>query len=128
MAHKKTRAHNAPVHDTPEAREPSAFNPTLEQKQAVKKYSITGSELKSVLVAHGSSQMEFAKFINCAQATISRYCTGGKRKIKFRVAKKLEEFVGTDLYLTVIAERRKISRATTELSTKKELTNNEESI
>lgn len=121
MPHKTTRAHNAPAHNTPVAREPSAFIPTPEQQQIVKKYSINGNELKAVLSKHGSSQLEFATFINVKQVTISRYCSSGKRKIKYRYAQKLEEFVGTALYITTIADCRNISKNTTELSVKEDV-------
>lgn len=125
---KNTRAHNAPVPDAPVTRESSAFTPTLEQKQLVNRYKVTGEELSKVLRAHGSTQAEFAKFIACHQTTVNRYCLQGKRVIKWKYAQKLEEFVGTELYMTTIAASRNVGKNMTDLSTKSKKDNDEKSV
>lgn len=86
----------------------SSIVPTSEQEQHVKKYEITGRELRAVLHSFGATQREFAKLIGKSDDTVSLICRASYSKIKYRYAKILEEMVGTEFYMTIIAKDRQI--------------------
>ncbi|MBK9249457.1 MAG: hypothetical protein IPM69_15415 [Ignavibacteria bacterium] len=86
------------------------FIPTDANRQMVEKYEIRGGEVKALLQAYGSTQREFAKFINKSPDYVSLLCRATNKVIKYRFAQMLESFVGTDLYITIIARDRKRRR------------------
>jgi hypothetical protein len=71
------------------------------------RYNITGREMKRVLTSFGASQTDFAKYAKRTQQWISLMCNQNEDVyLKYRWAVMLEEFVGRDIYESLILEER----------------------
>ena len=109
---KKSQVSHAPVHNAPVSlasvtRDKPSIVVTDEQRQYVDMYRITGLELMSILEEFGASQAEFGKIINRTGAWVSLLVNAKFRRIPYRYAQKLQEFVGVELYVTTLADLRK---------------------
>ena len=107
----KPTAHALPVHNAPtslahDARAKLMIKATDEQRLFVDKYKITGIELGAILKEFGASQAEFAKTVDRSAGLVSAWVNGKYRKIPYRFAMKLQEFVGEDIYITTLENLR----------------------
>lgn len=98
---------------------------TPEQRLIVDKYRITGNELKEILKEFGSTQTEFASIIGKSNDSVHLMIKAKYRRIRFRYAQKLEEFVGEELYLTTLENLRtkNVKREAQDVGNKNEKSN-----
>ena len=75
----------------------------------VTRYNINGREMKRILEGFGASQRDFARYAGRTQQWLSLMCNQSEDVlVKYRWAVKLEEYVGADIYESLLtAERAK---------------------